>query len=51
MVGLLSAVVGLYEMVLAVWLIARGFNAAALAPAPATIAPGTPRVAAAASRS
>ncbi|HET7042592.1 MAG TPA: DUF4386 domain-containing protein [Gemmatimonadales bacterium] len=48
--GLLSATVAVYEMVLAAWLIAKGFNAEAVAPAPTTVAMGTFQVAAAAGR-
>ncbi len=39
-----------WEFALGVWLIARGFNAAAIAPAPAAAAPGAPGAAVAASR-
>ena len=42
-VGLLSATVAVYKMVLAAWLIAKGFNAAAVATPPATVAVGAPQ--------
>lgn len=48
--GLLSATVGVYEMVLAAWLIAKGFNAATITPAPTTVAVGAPQATVAASR-
>jgi hypothetical protein len=47
---LLAAPVGVYEMVLAVWLIAKGFNAAAITPAPATVAMVAPQAAVVASQ-
>jgi hypothetical protein len=47
--GLLALPVALFELSLGVYLVAKGFKAAASAPAPATVAPGVPRPAVAAS--
>ena len=50
-VGLLSATVALYEMVLAVWLIAKGFSTAAIFPTTDTFNVAAPRAVTVASRS
>ena len=49
-VGLLSATVAVYEMVLAAWLIVKGFNATTIAPPPDPFAVAVPQTAAAVSR-
>jgi hypothetical protein len=48
--GLLALPVALFEFSLGVYLVVKGFNAAASAPAPASVAPGAPPAVVAASR-
>lgn len=48
--GLLALPIALFEFSLGIYLIVKGFNAAASAPAPATVAPGAPQAAVVASR-